>query len=125
MDTFIQLIAVALCSTAISFTITVTSIFEWFREGVSSLGIHKLEELVFCPWCFSHYVTFTILFTSDVEMLHVSKHNVYNSLFTWFVIQGMIGMFHYVILRTYEPIGKAMLIRKMDKIREQKQQQNL
>lgn len=115
---FLTLLMVALCSAAISFTITTTSMFTWFREGVASLGVHKLEELVFCPWCFSHYVTLTILLTSDAPVISLNGYHLYNFLFTWFAIQTMVGLLHCVLLLAYQPVAKAMLNRKLAQMKE-------
>lgn len=116
---YLILVAVALCSATISFTITTTSMFTWFREGVSKLGVNKLEELVFCPWCFSHYVTLIILLTSkNVSTLNVTTGKFYNFMFTWFAIQAVIGLLHYVLLRAYEPVAKQMAYRHQKKQKE-------
>src|SRR5690606_8219476 len=49
---------------SVSFTITVTSIFKWLRELVSS--IHpKLEELIHCPYCLSHYIAAFVIWFTD------------------------------------------------------------
>lgn len=121
IDILLTLVAVALCSAAISFTITVTSIFSWFRESVSTLG-HKMEELVHCPWCFSHYVTLLILLSSAVPSLPFAGSGVmipklYNFCITWFTVQCIVGLLHYVLLRAYEPVAKAMAMRMQQKLR--------
>lgn len=119
----LTLLMVALCSATISFTITTTSMFTWFREMVASWGVHKLEELVFCPWCFSHYVTLVILLTSNVIGINIFNNNIANFLFTWFTIQAVIGLLHYVLLRAYEPVAKAMGNRALNKLREAKEKE--
>lgn len=114
-----EIFAAIFVSAAISFTITVTSIFSFLREWVSK--IHpKLEELIFCPWCLNHYVVFIMLLTSNIELFKVSEYIIYNFFFTSFAIIGAAGILHYVLLRAYEPVMKNMLDRKMEKLRNQK-----
>jgi hypothetical protein len=106
----LELIAVyALASAAISFTITTTSIFTWLRDVVISLKIQKLEELIHCPWCLSHYITVFLLLISGQYKTFVSF------LILFFAVQGIIGLLHYVMLRAYEPVMKSELQRKLDK----------
>lgn len=120
MNELLIILMVALCSASISFTITTTSMFTWFRESVSNLNIHKLEELVFCPWCFSHYVTLVILLSANISYINIVNSeskiaNFYNFCFTWFAIQCIVGIFHYILLRAYEPVAKQMANRKIMK----------
>lgn len=111
-----SLLLAAFCCAAISFTVTVTSIFSGLRELLSK--IHpKIEELVFCPWCFNHYVVIVFLLTSEVRLVNVSNWTVYNFLFTVFVLVGLGGIIHYVLLRAYEPIHKALMQRRLDKLK--------
>jgi len=110
-----NILLAAFCCAAISFTVTVTSIFSWLRELLSK--IHpKVEELMFCPWCFNHYVVIVLLLTSNIRLVVVSDWGIYNFLFTLFVIVGLSGLIHYVLLRAYEPIHKAAIQRKLDKL---------
>lgn len=36
----------------------------------------------------------------------------------WFAIQGLVGLFHYVLLRAYEPVARAMAQRMIEKLRK-------
>lgn len=113
-EIFNEIILAALCVAGISFTITVTSIFKWFRELLSK--IHpKIEELVHCPWCFSHYVGLIMLLVSDVNLVDVSIHTWFNFLVTWFAMIAINGLVHYVLVRAYEPVAKAMAARHIEK----------
>lgn len=109
------LLAVALCVAAISFTITTTSMFKWLREPVAN--IHpKLEELIFCPWCLGHWITFVILLTSNTPLIIVTNVVFYNFMVTAFVIIAVAGLVHYVLLRSYEPVAKLMMNRQLEKL---------
>lgn len=113
----IVLIAVSFGAAAISFTITVTGMFKWFRELVSPIH-YKIEELVHCPWCLGHWVVFVIMLTARIPLLEVTDLYFYNWLFTAFAIMAPIGLIHYVLLRAYEPVAKAMLQRRIDKLKK-------
>lgn len=118
-----QLLCISLCAAAISFTITTTSMFKWLRELVSPIH-KKIEELIHCPWCLSHWIVFVIMLTANVDLIPISDYYLYNWLFTAFVIIAPIGLYHYVILRAYEPVMKAMVQRELQKLKEKKVQQN-
>ena len=112
-----SIIQAILVTAAISFTVTTTSVFSFLREWVSK--IHpKLEELIFCPWCFSHYVVFTILLTSNIKGIIVSSNIYYQFFFDAFTIIGGSGILHYILLRAYEPVTKLLVQRKIDKLKK-------
>ena len=109
------ILVVAFVTTSISFTICVTGIFLWLRTLISKLG-SKFEELIHCPWCFGHYVALIILLLSN----HTRSKLLFNSVFLdffvyWFCIMTIVGILHYVLLRTYAPIAEAEMFRKMHK----------
>ena len=115
---------VALCAASISYTICFTSIFKGFREWLSQFH-HKLEELIHCPYCFSHYVILTIMFTTSnlsEYLVPISKFIVYNFLFTWFCIVCITSLLHYVMLRTYKPVMDYMTDRELMKLNKRKKQ---
>ncbi len=108
------LIVIALTCAAISFTITTTSIFAWFRDIVSK--IHpKIEELIHCPWCLNHYVVLGVLPTAIKKLQIEDINSVYNFIIFWFATVCIGGLIHYVLLRAYEPVAKTMLQRKINK----------
>ena len=112
----ILLFLIAFGSASISFTMTYTSIFKWFRESLSK--IHpKVEELVNCPWCFNHWVTIVMLFVAEVDLLPLTSYTVINFLFTLFVLTTISGLIHYVLLRAYEPVAKLAAARQLEKLR--------
>lgn len=109
------LLVLAACVCAVSFTITTTTMFTWFREPIAK--IHpKLEELVFCPWCFSHWVTFIVLSFPQIKLYNVTGISLFDFFFTAFCIVAISGLGHFVLLRAYEPVGKVMTMRKLDKL---------
>lgn len=111
---------VALCAACISYTICYASIFRSFREWLSKFH-EKLEELIHCPYCFSHYVILTIMLTTEdfgKYLLPISRFTVYNFIFTWFCIVCITSLLHYVMLRSYKPIIEYMMDRKLQKLQE-------
>lgn len=118
----ILLFLIAFGSASISFTMTYTSIFKWFRELLSK--IHpKVEELVNCPWCFNHWVTIIMLFVADIDLLPLTKYTIVNFLFTLFVLTTISGLIHYVLLRAYEPVAKLAAARQLEKLRSKQSEQ--
>lgn len=114
----IQILILAFCVASISFTVTVTSIFKFLRDWVSKIH-YKFEELIHCPWCFSHYVALLILFLCNKEVyIIVSSSTIINFIVTWFAIIGISGLCHYILLRAYDPIAKTMAQRQIDKLRK-------
>jgi hypothetical protein len=101
---------------AITFTLCVTSIFGWLRELIAK--IHpKLEELIFCPWCTGFWATLIFIATSDNALiLQFYKNQSLNALCTVFIILGIAGLVHYVLLRAYEPVQKVMMMRHQEKM---------
>ncbi len=117
MEKYVIILMAALCCAAISHTICVTSIFKPIREYLSK--IHpKIDQLIHCPWCLGHYVILIFLLTSDISLVIVSKYYIYNLFTTWFAIVCIMGIIHYVLLRTYEPIAKAAAQRKIDRLKK-------
>ena len=110
-----EFIAISLAVSGISFTVTFTSIFSWLRELVSSLH-PKLEELIHCPWCFSHWVTFPLVFLIDFRLAVSSP--IIDYFLTAFAIIGASGLAHYVFLRAYKPVHENMMMREMEKRQE-------
>jgi len=110
---YVELLMIALASASISFTISTTSIFLWLRELVSPLH-HKIEELIHCPWCLSHYVS---LFFLAIFMTPRSFTFEYCSYFilAWFSVQGVVALLHYVYLRAYEPVAISEARRHINK----------
>jgi accessory gene regulator protein AgrB len=105
------ILLISLCAASISFTITTTSMFKWFRELVSPIH-KKVEELVHCPWCLSHWTVLIILLSSGWH------DSVYDFLFTLFACTTICGLIHYVLLRAYEPVAKEMARRHIDKMQK-------
>ena len=110
------LILIAFCSASISFTISFTSIFKGVRTWLSK--IHpKVEELIHCPWCLNHWVTFVILIIASIDLLPITPYIVINFLLTMFTLTSISGLIHYVLLRAYEPVAKAAAGKQLEKLR--------
>lgn len=112
---FQNILLVAAAVAAASFTITTTSIFLPVRERISK--VHpKLEELIHCPWCLGHYITFGILLLDNIQLLNVSKYWIFNYFLTAFAVMGIVGLMHYVLLLAYKPVTEHMLMRKREQM---------
>lgn len=122
MNTLEYILLVALCAACISYTICWTAIFKWLRELLSN--VHpKLEELIHCPYCFSHYVVLTIMLTTEnisQYLVPITSYTVYNFLFTWFAIVCIVSLLHFVMLRTYKPVMDYMADRYLMKEQEKR-----
>lgn len=116
------LLLLALAVSSASFTISTTSIFKGFREKVSSYH-HKLEELIHCPWCLSHWITFLLLIMHG-NWLSLTGGGLIDFLLTTFAITCISGLCHYVLLRAYEPVAKALVERQIQKIKEAQKRKN-
>lgn len=122
MENIILLTISAFVCAAVSFTITVTSIFERIRNLIGS--IHpKLDQLMHCPWCLGHYVIAIFLLTCKIKLICVSDYQLYNFLFTLFYMICIVGLVHYILVRAYEPIAKAEALRNLQKQKESKKNQ--
>lgn len=113
-----QFLYLVLACAGISFTVTVTSIFMPLREAVSKLH-PKLEELIHCPWCLNHYVTFAVVAITQPEELE--RQGLWAYFLICFAVIAASGVIHFVLLRAYEPVSRAMLQRKLDKLQEEQE----
>ncbi len=117
MDTLSNIFIIACCLSAISFTITFTSIFKWLRELLSK--IHpKIEELIHCPWCLSHWILIisSIFIYDKVNILPITFISIIDYIIVCFAIICISGIFHYVLLRAYEPVSRMMINREIEKL---------
>lgn len=106
-----KFILIMLVTTGVSFTFCVTSIFNPVREFLAK--IHpKVEELVFCPYCMSHYIAASLLLVCNYSY-DFTNILILDFLFTVFAITCITAILHYPMLRTYEPVAKVMLSRKL------------
>lgn len=112
------LIVLALLVASVSFTISITSIFSWLREGVSS--VHpKLEELIHCPYCLGHYIAFIALLFTDLDKIpHLTGNVILDFMIAWFCIMTPVALFHHVMLRAYKPVAETMSYRAWKKQQE-------
>ena len=126
MTYFEYILTVALCAASISYTICYTSIFKGIREWLSKFH-HKLEELIHCPYCFSHYVILTIMLTTEDIcecLVPISSFVVYNFLFTWFCIVCVTSLLHCIMLIAYKPVMDYMTNRRLEKLNKLKKKLN-
>lgn len=114
MDIIFIYIVIAFAVSSITFTISVTSIFLEIRELISK--IHpKLEQFIHCPWCQSFWLILIILLTSDINLINIYDIYILNLFITIFSIYSVVGLIHYVLLRTYKPINENMMMRNREK----------
>jgi hypothetical protein len=118
MGAIAYLILITLACAGISHTITTTSMFKWFRELLSPIH-HKVEELVHCPWCFGHYVMMFGLLVFWNHIFFLDIPNLLHLILNWFACITVMGLIHYVTLRAYEPIAKAMMHRELMKLQDE------
>lgn len=114
------IIFVSLCAACISYTISCAGIFEPLREWVSPLH-PKIEELIHCPYCLSHYVVATIMLTtSNVKevLIYITGNIIYDFLFTLFVIVCIVALLHFVMCRAYAPVAENLGFRALRKAKE-------
>jgi hypothetical protein len=102
-----KFIYISLACSAISFTITWTSIFEPVRNLVSKLG-QKFEQLIHCPWCLNHYIVLIVV-------IIFYRYDWLQMIMMWFAIVAAGGLVHYVLLRAYKPVLKAAIEREFQK----------
>lgn len=116
------IVFVALCAACISYTICCAGIFKPLREWVSP--IHpKIEELIHCPYCLSHYVVLVIMLTtSNVKevLIYITGNVIYDFLFTLFTIVCIVALLHYVMCRAYAPVAEYLGYRALKKVKENK-----
>lgn len=111
----VNILYITLAIASVSFTVTRTGIFEWLRELVSP--IHpKVEQLFHCPYCLGHWITFVVLLiVPKTYLIQIVPSVVFNFFFTTFVIMGLAGLLHYVLLRAYDPVAETMKMRNRER----------
>jgi len=85
---------------SVTYTISITRIFEAVRnkfEKSSSFAGHLIK----CPYCLSHYIT--ILF-------FIISPSIKFDIITYFGTIGIVSIFHFIMIRAYEPLMKSKAI---------------
>lgn len=117
------ILAVVLCAASISYTISVTSIFKWFRNLIENHIGGKMEELIYCPYCLGHYIIVVIMLTTkDLKnyLISITGNIIYDFLFTWFCIVCILSLLHYFMNLAYKPIAENEGLRVRLKLQEQR-----
>lgn len=99
---------VALCAASISYTIGVTSLFEWLRNLVTNNIKGKAGELIH-PYYLGHYAILVIMLTTrniKARLIPITDHIVYDFIFTWFCIVCIMALLHYFMNLAYKPTSK-------------------
>lgn len=127
---FIYVIMIGLAASAVSFTISITSLFLPIREAVSRLH-PKLEELIHCPFCLSMWVVYILAGLSPhllLEIPFVATNGLFFTIMSFiiaaFSAQAVSGLSHFVLLRAYDPVAKAKMRREMEKMNNSKEVTN-
>ena len=109
-------IALASAIAALTFTIAITSVFEWLSELVSK--IHpKVEEFIHCPWCMSFWCILLSLLAFNIETINISPYKLVDFVVTLFAIYSGVGLIHYVLLRAYKPVTDLTMMRQARKLK--------
>ena len=126
LETLLTYIFVSMCAASISFTVTITGIFEGMREWIYKKN-DFFGKLFTCPWCFSHYVVAIIFACSyhSIPMFPIFEYRWMNVLFTLFLILTMVGYWHKMLLLGYEPVQKIKAQRLINKLKEEKLKENV
>jgi len=114
---FIKLLVLSLFLSGVSFTISITGIFKGFRELISK--IHpKIEELIHCPYCLSHWILFILVFSmySRFEIIKIFDVYFIDLMIYLFAVISFSGIIHWILLRAYDPVIKLEAMRKMEKM---------
>lgn len=91
---------------SISFTLSSSGVFASIRQRLSKFH-PKIDELIHCPYCMSHWIG--VLFIPEIN-----GRNLISKLIGYFAMICISGLCHYVLLRAYEPVAKAKLQRLID-----------
>lgn len=101
---------VSLCIACVSYTIAVSGVFKPVREYAS--GFHpKIDELIHCPYCVSHYVAFIMWIIIGIDVFTIMY------LVDVFASIALSSLCHYVMLRAYEPLSKLAAQRKIERLK--------
>src|SRR5690606_6961353 len=111
----INLILISLAVAAISFTITITSIFEGLRKLLSKIH-QKIDELVHCPWCLGHYIMLVVLLLCKDAVIPLNSSLIISFIINWFSCIAIMGIVHHILLRAYEPVTKMKMLRMKEKL---------
>lgn len=118
MNLWLTYLAITFCVASISFTVTISGIFEPLREWIYSKS-KFFGQLITCPWCFGHYPTFIIVFIFGIY-IPLSNYSLINYLFTCFSIIGVTGIWYKILLTAFDPVLKIKAQREINKLKEQK-----
>lgn len=127
METLSLIIIASSVVGGISFTITMSSVFLGFREWISPKS-KFIEKLIHCPWCLAHWICGVMLLGSTDLVVEVSTlqglfGTGFNFIYTLFAIIGFSGIFHYVLLRAFDPAKKAEKLREIEKKKAKKKEE--
>ena len=103
-STLVANLVLALCVSSISFTITRAGIFEGFRQWCEDNLVDKLDELIHCPYCVSHYAALIGLLITQT-IFNITGWVIIDFCITWFAIVAVSAVFHAIMLWGYRPVA--------------------
>lgn len=118
-----SIIAAGIVSGVMSFTITMSALFAPLRLWMEKEG-KFVGDLFQCPHCLGYYISLfwsILLFKRDV--FHGDYLNVYNWLlfiFIWFLVVGIMSLYHKPVLTAYDPVIKIKAQKNLDKLKVEK-----
>lgn len=117
---FLVYLLLSFTAASISFTVTVSGLFESMREWIFKKSTF-FGKLITCPWCFGHYVVALILIVCDkVPRFEMSTYSWINTVITFFAIIGIMGIWLKTLILAFEPIHKMHAQREINKLKEAK-----
>lgn len=118
MNTWLTFLAISFCAASISFTVTISGMFESMRNWIYDRS-KFFGQLITCPWCFGHYVVFIIVAILGI-FIPISNYKIINYLFTSFTIIGVTGIWYKILLTAFDPVMKIKAQREINKMKEAK-----
>ena len=87
--------------------------FAFLRSGITKLNV-RLGAGISSPRCISCYVTIGIIFLIDRspvrDLLNSEVNDIVEIIFLWFAIQSLVGMIHFILLRSYMLVSRTKII---------------
>ena len=110
----------ALCISCISYTISRSGIFSGFRNWVERKMPDKIDELIHCPYCLSHYVALIVLLITRT-IIPITGWIVVDFIITLFALIEISSICHSIMLWGYVPVAESESYRLRNKAKNKEQ----